>query len=60
MKSSHNVRSVDRTVARLATQSVAQPTRYVLSLEAVNDSQQTDVARGLTQTEAARRLARLH
>ena len=57
MKSSHNVRSVDHTVANTATQSVAEQTWHVLSFEAVNDSLQTDVARGLTQTEAARRLA---
>ena len=57
MKSSHNVRSVDHTVANPATQSVAEQTWHVLSFEAVKDSLQTDVARGLTQTEAARRLA---
>ena len=40
-----------------STQSVAQPTWHVLSFEAVKDSLQSDVARGLTQIEAARRLA---
>jgi Ca2+-transporting ATPase len=40
-----------------ATNSVAQPTWHVLSCEAVEDSLRTDIKRGLTQTEAARRLA---
>ncbi len=57
MKSRHNVRSVNHTVAEMAIRSVAQQTWHVLSFEAVKDSLQTDVARGLTQTEAARRLA---
>ena len=57
MNSSHNVRSADHAVAKTATQSVAQQSWHVLSFEAVKDSLQTDVVRGLTQTEAARRLA---
>ena len=40
-----------------SSQSVAQQSWHVLSFEAVKDSLQTDVARGLTQAEAARRLA---
>ena len=57
MKSSHNVRSTDDTIAKTATQSDAHQSWHVLSFEAVKDSLQTDVARGLTQIEAARRLA---
>ena len=57
MSSSHNVRSADQAVAKTPTPSVAQQSWHVLSFEAVKDSLQTDVARGLTQTEAAGRLA---
>ena len=57
MSSSHNVRSADHAVAKTAAPSVAQQSWHVLSFEAVKDSLQTDVARGLTQTEAAGRLA---
>ena len=57
MNSSHNVRSTDDTITKTATQSDAQQSWHVLSFEAVKDSLQTDVARGLTQIEAARRLA---
>ncbi len=57
MKNSHNVRYVDNTFAKTATRSVTQQSWHALSFEAVKDSLQTDVARGLTQSEAARRLA---
>ena len=59
MNSSQKVRSADHSVAQTATQSVAQQTWHVLSFEAVKDSLQTDVARGLTSAEAAQRLARV-
>ncbi len=57
MKSNHNVRSTDDTIAKTAPQSSEGQAWHVLSFEAVKDSLQTDVARGLTQAEAARRLA---
>ncbi len=57
MNKDQNVGSTVDTIAKTATQPDAQQTWHVLSFEAVKDSLQTDVARGLTQTEAARRLA---
>ena len=55
MNKDQNVRSTVDTIAKTA-QPDAQQTWHVLSFEAVKDSLQTDVTRGLTQTEAARRL----
>jgi Ca2+-transporting ATPase len=57
MKSNHNVPLVDHSAAQPVTPSVAQLPWHVLSFEAIQDSLQTDVARGLTQIEASRRLA---
>ena len=57
MNRSHNVGSTDDTIAETVTQSVAHQSWHVLSFEAAKDSLQSDVTRGLTQIEAARRLA---
>ena len=57
MNRSHNVRSTDDTIAETVTPSVAHQSWHVLSFEAAKDSLQSDVTRGLTQIEAARRLA---
>jgi len=57
MNRSHNVRSTDDTIVETVTQSVAHQSWHVLSCEAAKDSLQSDVTRGLTQIEAARRLA---
>jgi Ca2+-transporting ATPase len=57
MKSNHNVQLVDHSAAQPVTPSVGQLPWHVLSFEAIQDSLQTDVARGLTQVEASRRLA---
>ncbi len=57
MKSNHNLPSADHTVAKTATPSVVQQSWHVLSPEAVQASLHTNLIRGLTQIEAARRLA---
>ncbi|MFT7640960.1 MAG: Ca2+-transporting ATPase, partial [Pirellulaceae bacterium] len=44
-----NVRSTDDTTGEMAAKSVAQQSWHALSCEAVKDSLQTDVDRGLTQ-----------
>jgi len=57
MKNSQDSQWSGHATAQTATPSVAEQTWHVLSFEAVKDRLQTDVARGLTQAEAARRLA---
>lgn len=56
MKSTLNIQSTDDKVAKTVTQSVAQQSWHAISIEAVNDSLDTDVALGLPQIEATRRL----
>jgi Ca2+-transporting ATPase len=57
MKSRHDDRSDDPIVAKTAAPSVAQRLWHVLSFDAVKETLQTDLVRGLCQIEAARRLA---
>ena len=57
MNNSQTLQSDDHSVAKTAERPNAQTLWHVLTLDAVTDKLQTDVARGLTQVEAARRLA---
>jgi len=57
MNSSQNDEFTHHATARPAAQAADVQAWYVLPVEAVVDRQQTDVARGLTGAEAARRLA---
>ena len=57
MNDSHALRSADHKVAKTAAQPFTQHSWHVLPIEAVTVKLQTDGVRGLTQVEAARRLA---
>jgi magnesium-transporting ATPase (P-type) len=57
MQNSHNEQPADEIVVETNAQPIGQQPWHVLSFEAVRDNLQTDLTRGLTQSEAARRLA---
>ncbi len=57
MNARQNSPAADQTVAKTGTPSDAERAWHVLSFEAVKDSLHSDLARGLTQSDAARRLA---
>ena len=57
MKSSHKLQSAHHAVAKTVIEAIVQQSWHELPVEAVADGLQSDVARGLTQPEATRRLA---
>ncbi len=57
MKNSPNSEFARHTTDELAPQAVSEEAWHVLPVDAVKDRLQTDVAKGLTQAEGARRLA---
>jgi len=57
MKNSQDIQWASRTTAQTTPQSVAEQSWHAISIEVVKDRLQTDVTRGLSQSEVVRRRA---